>query len=46
MKLGEYINMAVRGYPEIVRVIAMHGAGTIDVLTKDNQYFRISGLGV
>ena len=46
MKLGDYITTSIYGRALTVRVVALHGAGTVDVMTKDGKYFRISGLGV
>ena len=46
MKLGDYITTSIYGRALTVSVVALHGAGTFDVMTKDGKYFRISGLGV
>ena len=46
MKLGDYITTSIYGRALTVRIVALHGAGTVDVMTKDGRYFRVSGLGV
>jgi hypothetical protein len=46
MKIGDYITTSIYGCALTVRVVALHGAGTVDVVTKDGRYFRVSGLGV
>jgi hypothetical protein len=46
MKLGDYIKTSIYGRAVTVRVVKLYGAGTIDVMTKDGKYFRLSGLGV
>lgn len=45
MKIGEYITTTIYGRAVTVRVVALHGLGAVDVMTKDGRYFRVSGLG-
>jgi len=45
MKIGDYIKTAIYGRMLTVCIIAIHNAGTIDVVTKKGKYFRVSGLG-
>jgi hypothetical protein len=44
MRIGDYIKTSIYGRAVIVRVVALHDAGTVDVMTKDGKYFRLSGL--
>ena len=44
MKIGDYIKTLIYGRMLTVCIVALHNAGTIDVVTKENKYFRISGL--
>lgn len=44
MKIGQYIHISLYGRLERVQVLAIHRAGTIDVLRADGQCFRVSGL--
>lgn len=46
MKVGDYIKTSIYGRSVVVKVLAVHGAGTVDVATAEGQCFRISGLGV
>lgn len=46
MKVGDYIKTSIYGRSVVVKVLAVHGGGAIDVATAEGQYFRISGLGV
>lgn len=46
MKIGDYITTSIRGRAVTVQVVAVHGAGTVDVVTEDGAYYRVSGLGV
>jgi hypothetical protein len=45
MKIGDYIKTSIYGRELTVCIVALHSAGTIDVVTKEGKYFRISGLG-
>lgn len=46
MKVGDYIKTSIYGRSVFVKVIAIHGAGAVDVVTKRGQYYRVTGLGV
>jgi len=43
LKVGDYIRHSRLG---IVRVIAVYSAGTIDVINRDGNEFRITGLSL
>lgn len=45
MKVGDYIKTSIRGQSVTVQVVAIHGAGTVDVVTANGAYYRVSGLG-
>ena len=45
MKIGNYITTTIHGRKVKALIVAIHGAGTIDIQTKYG-YFRVSGLGV
>ena len=45
MKIGGYIKTSIYGRMQTVVIVAVHNAGTVDVMTKDKKYFRVSGLG-
>lgn len=44
MKIGDYIKTSIYGRMLTVVIVAVHNGGTVDVMTKDNKYFRVSGL--
>lgn len=46
MKINDYITTTIYGRNVRVKVIAIHAAGTIDVMRADGQCFRVSGLQV
>ena len=43
MQIGQIIKVSIYGKLQSVKVVAIHGAGTIDVQTKHGDYFRLSG---
>ena len=43
MQIGQIIKVSIYGKLQPVKVVAIHGAGTIDVQTKHGDYFRLSG---
>jgi len=43
MKIGDYITTTIHGRKVKALVVAIHGAGTIDIETKYG-FFRIAGL--
>ena len=46
MKIGDYITATINGHDVCVLILAINGAGTIDVQRADGKCFRVSGLGL
>jgi hypothetical protein len=46
MKIGQIIKVSIYGKTQSVKVVAIHDFGTIDVETKNGQYFRLSGMSI
>lgn len=43
MKIGQMITVSIYGKMQLVKIVAVHSMGTIDVETKAGSYFRLSG---
>jgi hypothetical protein len=46
MKVGDYIKTSIYGHAVTVQIVALCGSGTVDVVTKEGQYFRLSGFSL
>jgi len=41
---GDRVRVSIHGVEQVVKVIACHGLGTLDVQTADGSCYRCSGL--
>ena len=46
MKIGQTITVSIYGKNQKVKIVAIHDFGTVDIETKEGNYFRLSGLSL